>query len=89
MEAIGKKLPGTVSGPYGCGGMVGFTPFDGALDKAKDLVFRMYHAGLLSFIAGSNPVRIRFLMPIGSVTEAHIKTACEVIEKCIDETLSQ
>ena len=88
LEAIGQKLPGTVSGPFGCGGMVGFTPFDGALDKAKDLVFRMYHAGLMSFVAGSDPVRIRFLMPLGSVTESHISTACGIIENCIVEAQS-
>ena len=88
LEAIGKKYPGTVSGPYGCGGMVGFTPLDGSLAKAKDLVFKMYHAGLMSFIAGSDPVRIRFLMPIGSVTEEHIQMACQVIERCIGEAVA-
>ena len=89
LESIGKKYPGSVSGPFGCGGMVGFTPLDGSLEKAKDLVFRMYHAGLMSFIAGADPVRIRFLMPLGSVTEDHIAMACQVIEKCIGEVLNE
>ena len=89
LQAINKKHPDSVSGPFGCGGMVGFTPLDGSLAKAKDLVFRMYHAGLMSFVAGADPVRIRFLMPLGSVTEEHISMACDVIESCIGEFLAE
>lgn len=89
LQAIAQKYPGSVAGPFGCGGMVGFTPLDGSLEKAKDLVFRMYHAGLMSFIAGSDPVRIRFLMPLGAVTEEHIAMACGVIEQCIADALAE
>ncbi len=85
LERIAERLPGAVSGPFGLGGMVAFTPFKGELERAKEMVHRMYHAGLMSFIAGSNPVRIRFLMPLGSVEEHHIDLACQVIEHVAEE----
>ena len=49
------------------------------------MVNRMYHAGLMSFIAGSDPVRIRFLMPIGCVNDDHIDLACQIIEQVVVE----
>jgi acetylornithine aminotransferase len=85
LESIAERHSDSVSGPYGCGGMVAFTPFDGSPQIAKDMVSRLYHAGLMSFMAGSNPVRIRFLMPIGSVTREHIDLACQIIEQTVVE----
>lgn len=85
LKAIGEKHPGTVSGPHGVGGMVAFTPFDGSAEVAKDVVNRMFHAGLMSFMAGGDPSRVRFLMPLGCVTEAHIDMACQIIENVVSE----
>ncbi len=89
MEAIATKYPKAISGPHGLGGMIAFTPFNGAMDKAKELVGKMYDRGLMSFIAGNNPTRIRFLIPIGSVTEHHIEMACSVLDESIGEMLDQ
>ena len=69
--------------------MVAFTPFEGELKQSKEMVNRMYHAGLMSFIAGSDPVRIRFLMPLGSVEERHIDLACQIIEQIVEEMSSE
>ncbi len=85
LEAIASKHPEAIRGPYGCGGMLAFTPFDGSLQVAKDMVSRLYHGGLMSFMAGSDPVRIRFLMPLGSVTKDHIDLACQIIEQTVVE----
>ncbi len=89
LEAISKKFPGTISGPYGIGGMVAFTFMDGQIEPAKDLIHRMFHAGLMSFMAGSNPVRIRFLIPLGCVEDWHIDLACQIIEQIIGEICSE
>jgi acetylornithine aminotransferase len=85
LAEIHKKYPSAVGGPFGLGGMVVFTPFDGSAEKAKDLSFRMYHAGLMSFVAGANPTRIRFLFPLGCTTESHIDLACQIIEQCVSD----
>jgi 4-aminobutyrate aminotransferase-like enzyme len=49
------------------------------------MVQKLYELGLMSFIAGSHPVRVRFLMPIGAVSEEHIEVACEIIEQAVVE----
>ena len=69
--------------------MVAFTPFNGSLRRAKEMVNRLYHAGLMSFIAGSNPVRIRFLLPLGCVEESHIDLACQILEQVTAEMAAQ
>jgi acetylornithine aminotransferase len=85
LQAIGKKHPGSISGPHGVGGMVAFTPFDGSAEVASDMVKRLYHAGLMSFMAGGNPSRVRFLMPLGCTEESHIDMACSIIENVVVE----
>jgi acetylornithine aminotransferase len=88
LEAINSKYPGSVSGPFGVGGMVAFTPFDGKYETAKDMVNRLFHKGLMSFFAGQDPSRIRFLMPLGCVEDEHIDMACQIIEQCVVEMIS-
>ncbi|MBX3418560.1 MAG: aminotransferase class III-fold pyridoxal phosphate-dependent enzyme [Pirellulaceae bacterium] len=83
LAEIAERRPGTIQGPYGLGGMVVFTAFDGSAEKAKDLTLRFFHAGLMSFMAGANPTRIRFLMPLACTTFDHIDLACQIIDQCI------
>lgn len=85
LEKISQQHPGSIAGPFGVGGMVAFTPFDGSLDRAKEMVGRMYDRGLMSFIAGADPVRIRFLMPLGATEPVHIEKACQIIEEVVAE----
>ena len=85
LEQLAKKYPGKLSGPYGEGMMIAFTPGDGEADVAKDMLMRLYNLGLMGFLAGSNPNRIRFLPPPGVTTEQHIDSACGIIEQAIRE----
>jgi len=85
LKAIATRWPKRVAGPYGIGGMIAFTPFDGQFETVKALAMALYEAGVISFIAGSNPTRLRFLMPIGVVTTDDIDAVCRVIEKTLDE----
>lgn len=89
LESIADKFPNCVSGPYGIGGMVAFTAFDGSSDVTNEMVTRLYNAGLMSFMAGGNPSRIRFLLPLGCVDESHIDLAAEIIEGVVAEMKSQ
>jgi acetylornithine aminotransferase len=83
LQRIAKKHPGSIRGPYGLGGMLAFTPLDGSSEQAKQLCHELFDAGLMSFVAGGNPARIRFLMPLGVVTTAHIDLAAEILERVI------
>ena len=49
------------------------------------MVSRLYSVGLMSFMAGGNPTRIRFLMPLGAVTNEHIDLALKILEQVTAE----
>lgn len=89
LKRVGDKYPGWISGPHGIGGMVAFTPHDGSAEIAVTLVKRLYANGLMGFMAGGDPSRVRFLMPIGCVEEKHIDMACDILEKTVGELASE
>ena len=77
LKKVADKHPGTIAGPHGSGGMVALTPLDGSAEAAAALAKRLFAAGLMSFMAGGNPSRLRFLMPLGCTETSHIDLACE------------
>jgi len=83
MQELSKRYPGKVSGPFGCGMMFAFTPADGSEQLATRMVNVLYEAGLMSFLAGHDPARIRFLPPPGVTTQADIDQACDIIESVV------
>jgi 4-aminobutyrate aminotransferase-like enzyme len=85
LDNLHKKYPDKIEGPWGLGAMVGMTVFKGDADKTKDFSFKLYDNGVLSFMAGAAPTRLRFLMPVGAVTEKDIDNVCELIEKTLNE----
>jgi 4-aminobutyrate aminotransferase-like enzyme len=85
LEKLNKVYPRLVKGPYGLGAMVGFTYADGSAPQAIEFVKRLYDNGVLSFSAGANPTRIRFLMPVGAVTIRDIDKVCKIIKQTLLE----
>jgi len=83
LKSIAYQYPGSIKGPFGIGGMIAFTPLDGSADSANKMVGALYDAGLMSFMAGGDPSRVRFLLPLGCVTKAHIDQACTIIEAVV------
>ncbi|XZE21651.1 aminotransferase class III-fold pyridoxal phosphate-dependent enzyme [Pirellulaceae bacterium SH449] len=83
LEALARKYPTKISGPWGEGMMVAFTPGDGSAKTGTEVLQKLYDLGLMGFLAGSNPNRIRFLPPPGITTEQHIDMACKIIEQAI------
>jgi 4-aminobutyrate aminotransferase-like enzyme len=88
IKAIEAKYPGSLQGPYGLGGMVGFTPFDGSAAVAKELTMKLYEAGLMGFIAGDAPSRVRFLMPLLVTQPHHIQEACGILENVVAQMVA-
>tara|TARA_B100001121_G_C18699945_1_gene627042 strand:+ start:9620 stop:10990 length:1371 start_codon:yes stop_codon:yes gene_type:complete len=80
LKKIAKKKPNKVSGPYGIGGMLAFTPYNGDPVKVNHLLMRLFQNGLMGFTTGSYPQRIRFLLPLGAVTNHDIEEAIQIIE---------
>jgi 4-aminobutyrate aminotransferase-like enzyme len=85
LEELDKKHPDLISGPHGIGAMIGMTLYGGDLEKSKNFTIKLFQNGVLSFIAGSNPTRVRFLVPMGAIEEHHIDGAIEIIEKTLLE----
>lgn len=83
LQELSLKHPGKLSGPYGCGMMIAFTPGDGSSQAANDLVMAMFEAGLMGFVAGSQPARIRFLPPPVITTEQHIDMAIAILDQVL------
>lgn len=85
LEQIHKRHPELIHGPYGLGGMVAFTAFNGDNKKTVAFTHKLFDAGVLSFIAGQNPTRVRFLIPMGVVKERDIDEVCTIIERTLLE----
>jgi 4-aminobutyrate aminotransferase-like enzyme len=69
-------------GLKGIGGMIAVEMFNGDLAKSIDFTKKLFNNGVISFIAGKNPTRIRFLPPVN----IKIKTIDEAM-KIFDETI--
>ena len=80
---IAERHPGLVTGPYGMGGMIAFTPFDGDADKVKRFVEALFKAGVICFYAGHDPTRVRFLIPVGAVTFDDIDAVASIVEETL------
>lgn len=83
LKKLASRYPQWVHGPFGCGMMIAFTPGDGSVDHAKKLMSTMYETGILGFVCGANPTRIRFLPPPVVTTTKHIDLALELLEQSI------
>ncbi|QDT13867.1 aminotransferase class III-fold pyridoxal phosphate-dependent enzyme [Planctomycetes bacterium K23_9] len=77
---LADAYPDKISGPFGEGMMVAFTPGDGSFDVAKTMMMNMFDIGILGFVCGSDPTRIRFLPPPATTTDQHIDDALALIE---------
>lgn len=85
LKALHEKYKDLIEGPWGLGAMVGMTVFKGDADKSKAFTIKLFENGVLSFMAGGSPTRVRFLLPVGSVTEKDIDGAVSIIEKTLLE----
>lgn len=86
LQKLSEAYPTKISGPYGCGMMVAFTPGDGSAECARAMVHALYEEGLMGFVAGGNPARIRFLPPLLATTKEHIDVASEILGRVISKT---
>lgn len=83
LEALSTKHPGKIDGPYGCGMMVAFTPGDGSAEAATLMVHALFEEGLIGFVAGAGPSRIRFLPPPAATSHDEIDEAIGMIDRVL------
>lgn len=89
LQRIAAKYPDHFEGPFGQGLMIAATPFKGNREKVLDYVKALFDAGVIVFIAGSHPTRMRLLVPAGGITNDAIDEAGalfeEVLVKCLNK----
>ena len=86
LQELARKHPGKIAGPHGCGMMIAFTPGDGSTQAANAMVMALFEAGLMGFVAGSHPARIRFLPPPVITTNAHIDAAVDILDAVLAQS---
>ena len=89
LEKLHRAHPDWLSGPWGLGAMVVMTPLDGTEAKAKQFVQELFATGVIGFVAGANPIRVRFLPPVPIVTDADIDAVCDIIEATLAKVAGQ
>jgi acetylornithine/succinyldiaminopimelate/putrescine aminotransferase len=72
-----------VSGPFGMGTLVGFTPYAGESDRVIAFCRALFDAGVIGFPGGRRPTRVRFLLPSAAVTEEEIEAAFTIVEQTL------
>lgn len=85
LNNLSQKYPEKIAGPYGVGAMVAFTPFQGEKEKVVQFVKALFKNGIISFMAGENPTRCRFLLPVGALKESDLNPIFEILEKTLTE----
>jgi 4-aminobutyrate aminotransferase-like enzyme len=80
---INKRHPGLITGPFGIGAMLAFTVYRGDPEKVKRFIYELFDAGVVSFYAGSEPTRVRFLIPVGAVTFEDIDAVASIVESTL------
>lgn len=83
LEKLSKNYPQLLRGPFGVGCMIAFTPYDGEAQKVVEFVHKLFDAGVMAFIAGAHPTRVRMLIPGGAVTLEDIDHVVTIIEETL------
>lgn len=86
---IAERHPSLIQGPYGIGAMVAFTPLGGDDVAVAKFVQNLFQAGVMSFVAGKAPTRVRFLVPVGAVTQRDSDAVISIVEQTLVQTAQQ
>jgi acetylornithine/N-succinyldiaminopimelate aminotransferase len=80
LKELEGKHTGKLEGPFGLGSMVGFTLFGGDKDKTLAFLKELFQDGVISFAAGANPTRARFLLPVGAMTDQDVGNVLDILD---------
>jgi 4-aminobutyrate aminotransferase-like enzyme len=72
----------------GIGTMIAFEVGKSTKDDTIKFIKNLFNNGVIAFMAGSNPTRVRMLLPL-SLTEEHIDEIFRIIEKTVLETFEE
>ena len=81
-----KIMPDKIRGPYGIGAMIAFTPFSGDHHVVAQIVQDLFQAGVISFVAGSNPTKVRFLIPAAVMQIEDVDAVMQIVETVLAQS---
>lgn len=87
-QRLAEKYPDHFEGPFGHGLMIAATPLKGDRDKVRKYVKALFEAGVIVFISGAHPTRIRFLIPAGGMTFEAIDEVGAILEEVLVKCLN-
>jgi len=70
----------------GIGTMLSFEVGDGRQETTNKFIKRLYDNGIITFSAGKDPARVRFLLPL-TLLDEHITEIFHILEKTIHEVV--
>jgi len=82
LDALRKRLPGSIGECSGMGAMQAFVPFDGSEEIVAAIVHAAFEEGFMVFGTGSNPSKIRMLLPVNT-TDEELEAGFTMLEKAI------
>jgi 4-aminobutyrate aminotransferase-like enzyme len=82
LEALRRRAPRAVGASSGMGAMQAFVPFDGSAELVGALLKAAFEEGLMVFGAGSDPMRVRFLLPVNT-TDEELEAGLSMLEKAL------
>lgn len=88
-KQLENKHSGAIRGPYGIGAMLAFTPFEGEPQQTMKVAKDLFDEGLITFLAGQNPSRIRMLAPVPVLTPSDLDKIFSIIDKVIGKQKEQ
>jgi len=84
MGAIHQRHPDKLCAElFGEGSMIGFEVFGGDADKTRAVMSRLYELGVIAFLCGGDPLRLRFLPPVSVMREGDAQAVCELLEQSL------
>ncbi|MGI9432888.1 MAG: aminotransferase class III-fold pyridoxal phosphate-dependent enzyme [Myxococcota bacterium] len=81
-ESLEKRMPNAVGRRSGLGAMQAFVPWEGDSEVALDVVKTAFDEGLVLLGAGSDPAKIRMLLPV-NVTDEELEAGFAILEKAL------
>jgi 4-aminobutyrate aminotransferase/(S)-3-amino-2-methylpropionate transaminase len=86
IELTNGSLKGKI--PYfgGIGTMISFEVGNGTSDVTNKFIKALFENGIITFSAGKDPMRVRFLLPL-SLLDEHVDEIFKILEKTVLETV--
>ncbi len=75
---------GMLNNPSGIGTMIRFEVGDAGKDATLSFLRKLLDNGVVAFMAGKEPTRVRFLLPV-TINEEHADAIIEIVEKTLKE----